>query len=69
MWGVTEVKVLCLQDVLQLINTLQSIVHVSCQVAVEETHHVAVEGKAHRHSSLITLTWMNIGGGICEYVK
>lgn len=55
MWGVTEVKVLCLQDVLKLINALQNLVLVSCQVAVEETHHVAVEGKTHRHSSFIAL--------------
>lgn len=45
--GVQDVKVLCIQDVLELIDTLQGVVHVSCQVAVEEAHHVAVEGKAH----------------------
>lgn len=57
--GVGQVKVLCLQDVLQLIHALQSVVHVCRQMAVEEAHHVAVEGKPHGHSSFITLTWLH----------
>lgn len=44
---VIDVKVLCFQDVLKLVNALQGIVHVSCKVAVEEAHHMAVEGKAY----------------------
>lgn len=59
MWGVSDVKVLLLQDVLDLINALQSVVHVSRQVAVKEAHHVAVEGETHRHSSFVTLTQTN----------
>lgn len=55
--GVGQVEVLHLQDVLQLIHALQSVVHVRRKVAVEEAHHVAVEGKAHGHASFITLTW------------
>lgn len=54
--GVGQVEVLCLQDVLQLVHALQSVVHVRCQVAVEEAHHVAVEGEPHGDSSFITLT-------------
>lgn len=56
---VGEIKVLCLQDVLQLINTLESVGHVSCKVAVEEAHHVTIEGKTHGHASFITLTQIN----------
>lgn len=56
--GVGQVEVLCLQDVLQLIHALQSVVHVRRQVAVEEAHHMAVEGEAHGHSSFITLRWL-----------
>lgn len=64
-WGVVHVKVLRFQDVLKLINALQSVVHVSCQVTVEEANHVAVEGKTHRHSSFITLSQIKKkrGGG------
>lgn len=53
--GVGQVKVLCLQDVLQLVHALQSVVHVRRQVAVEEAHHVTVEGEPHGHPSFITL--------------
>lgn len=44
--GVIDVKVLLLQDVLELVDTLQSVVHVSSKVTVEEANHVAVEGEA-----------------------
>lgn len=44
--GVIDVEVLLLQDVLKLVHALQSVVHVSRKVAVEEANHVAVEGEA-----------------------
>lgn len=53
--GVVQVEVLLLQDVLKLINAVQGVVHVGCKVAVEEAHHVAIEGKTHRHSPFIPL--------------
>lgn len=44
--GVRDVEVLLLQDVLQLVDALQSVVHVRRQVTVEEANHVTVEGEA-----------------------
>lgn len=55
LWSVIDVEVLLLQDVLQLVNALQGVVHVSREVAVEEANHVAVEGEPDRHSSFIAL--------------
>lgn len=52
---VVDVEVLLLQDVLELVDALQSVVHVSRKVTVEEAHHVAVEGEADRHASFISL--------------
>lgn len=53
--GVVQVEVLLLQDVLKLINAVQGVVHVGREVTVEEAHHVAIEGKTHRHSPFIPL--------------
>lgn len=53
--GVVDVEVLLLQDVLQLVNALQGVVHVSRKVTVEEANHVAVEGEADRHSAFVAL--------------
>ena len=54
-WCVVDVKVLSVQYVLELVDPLQSVVHVCGQVAVEEAQHVAVEREADGYPALIAL--------------
>lgn len=54
-WSLLTVKGLCVQDVLELIHSLCGIVHMSCQVAIEETERVAVERKTDGNATFITL--------------
>lgn len=50
-----RVKFLRVHDVLKLIHSLFGISHVSSQVTVEETQHVAVERQADGHAPFVTL--------------
>lgn len=52
---VVRVELLRLQDMLELVHALQSVVHVRRQMAVEEAHLVAVEREAHRHRPFVSL--------------
>lgn len=55
LWGLLAVERLRVHDVLELVHSLRGEVHVSRQVAVEETQHVAVEGQARRHAAFVAL--------------
>lgn len=54
-WSILRVKFLRVHDVLKLIHSLFGISHVSGQVTVEETEHVAVERQADGHAPFVTL--------------
>lgn len=55
-WSLFTVKGLCVHDVLKLVHSLCGIIHVSSQVTVQETEHVAIERQADRDSTFVTLT-------------
>lgn len=53
--GLFGVEGLCVQDVLELVDALRGVLHVCCQVTVEEAEHVAVERQADGHPAFIPL--------------
>lgn len=54
-WRLGGVEGLHVQDMLKLVHAFRGVLHVSRQVTVEETQHVAVEGNADRHAPFVTL--------------
>lgn len=53
--SLSTVKGLRVHDVLELIHSLCGVFHVSSQVAVEETEHVAIERQTDRHATFVAL--------------